>query len=36
VRRGDDPVLRTQALLKEKLKRLFPYTRAVSYAHQAQ
>jgi hypothetical protein len=29
----DDPVLRTQALLKEKLKPLFPYTRAVSYAN---
>lgn len=30
----DDPVLRTQALLKDKLRPLFPYTRAVSYANQ--
>jgi hypothetical protein len=30
----DDPVLRTQALLQGRLKPLFPYTRAVSYANQ--
>jgi hypothetical protein len=29
----DDPVLRTQALLRGKLQSLFPYTRAVSYAN---
>jgi predicted Ser/Thr protein kinase len=29
----DDPVLRTQTHLREKLRRLFPYTRAVSYAN---
>jgi hypothetical protein len=33
-RRIDDPVLRTQALLQGRLKPLFPYTRAVSYANQ--
>jgi hypothetical protein len=30
----DDPVLRTQALLKEKLQKHFPYTWGVSYASQ--
>lgn len=29
-----DPVLRTQALLQTKLKKLFPYTRAVCFAYQ--
>jgi hypothetical protein len=29
----DDPVLRTQALLRGRLRPLFPYTRAVSYAN---
>jgi hypothetical protein len=29
----DDPVLRTQALLRQRLKPLFTYTRAVSYAN---
>jgi hypothetical protein len=30
-RASDDPVLRTQALLRGKLKPLFPYTRAVCF-----
>jgi hypothetical protein len=29
----EDPVLRTQALMRDKLGPLFPYTRAVSYAN---
>jgi hypothetical protein len=33
VQQVHDPVLRTQALLREKLRPLFPYTRAVSYAN---
>jgi hypothetical protein len=32
--RSDDPVLRTQALLQTKLKDLFVYTRAVSFAYE--
>jgi hypothetical protein len=32
----DDPVLRTQRLLRGELKRLFPYTRAVCYGFQGE
>ena len=34
VRRSDDPVLRTQRLLKERLKGFFTYSCAVSFANQ--
>jgi serine/threonine protein kinase len=33
-KRSDDPVLRTQALLRERLQPYFRYTRAVSFANQ--
>jgi hypothetical protein len=32
----DDPVLRAQALLRDELRPLFPYTRAVCYGFQGE